>query len=622
MVQPQTSKQRYSRRQMQAGGKNVLELLGSGLFYFQQGDLNTSKTIFESILNFQPDNFDALHFLGLIAYQRQELDSGRKLIQKALAINPNSVEAAYNLGLVLFDFSEYEEALRCFNKSVALNSEFFQAFLSRGNTLKELGLLEESITSYDIAITIKPDFTEAHYNKGIALTAIKQLDLAVKSFTKAIQINFSHVDAVYNRANSYRDLKKFDRAISDYEVAIALKPNDINSLYNLGITLHESRDLVRCIKFYSLTTITNPFHSSAHNNLGVVLQEIQQLSLAVEHFDHAIALAPSDSEIYFNKSITTLMKGDYLEGFKLYENRWNCNSFTRTELKRKLSKELWLGQSPLKGKRILLFSEQGLGDTIQFCRFVKNISALGAWVILEVQKPLTKLLRNLDGVDELVSFGDQLPDFDFYCPLMSLPLALKLTLNDLCNQIPYLRIDSEKNNFWASQLQQSNRLKVGLVWSGGFRPNQPELRAINERRNLPIEYLIKFNNLNVEFHSLQKGEPAESEFKDLIKQGWMGPKIFDNSDYLIDFADTAALINHLDLVISVDTSTAHLAAALNKPVWLLNRFDTCWRWLIDRDDSPWYPSVRIFRQPKPGDWQAVVNEACDQLGKLSDSRSY
>jgi hypothetical protein len=281
--------------------------------------------------------------------------------------------------------------------------------------------------------------------------------------------------------------------------------------------------------------------------------------------------------------------------------------------KRSFSEPLWLGEQSLVGKTILLHAEQGLGDTLQFCRYVPLVAKLGAKVILEVQRPLFKLLQNLEGVSQIVALGDMLPAFDYQCPLMSLPLAFKTEIESIPNQVPYIHAPPIRVEYWKTKLPAHQKLKVGLVWNGGFRPNQPELWSLNARRNIPLAKIAQINVPGIDFYSLQKGEPAESELIQSGNQYWDSSNFYNFAGELNDFSDTAALIANLDLVISVDTSTAHLAAAMGKPVWLLNRFDTCWRWLIDREDSPWYPTIKIYQQEKMGDWDKVLQRVKKDL---------
>jgi ADP-heptose:LPS heptosyltransferase len=242
------------------------------------------------------------------------------------------------------------------------------------------------------------------------------------------------------------------------------------------------------------------------------------------------------------------------------------------------------------------------------------LAKLGAKVIFEVQKPLLALMKNVEGVASMTTTGiEPAEPYDYYCPLMSLPHAFQTTLETIPSSIPYIPSDPIKTEYWKNKLGKKDKIRIGLVWSGGFRPDQPEVWATNNRRNLPLEKLTVFKDIDVQFYSLQKGDPAESELVEVLKNGWEGPQIINYASELNDFTDTAALIENLDLVIAVDTSTAHLAAALGKPTWILNRFDTCWRWLQERKDSPWYPSVTLFRQKDQGDWDQVLQKISDEL---------
>ncbi len=314
-----------------------------------------------------------------------------------------------------------------------------------------------------------------------------------------------------------------------------------------------------------------------------------------------------------------LCKGDYEFGWQEYENRLKLDyaqSFYDTE---RLKAFHWNGDpGALPSKKLLVRAEQGLGDTLQFCRYVRLLSAMGAKVTLRVQKPLMNVLQGLEGLENLNSDADPYPEFDYYCNLMSLPLLLKTTVESIPNEIPYLKADPDKVKAWADRLGPKVNKRVGLVWSGGFRPDRPDLWLLNRRRNIELIQLIGLKTEGIEFHSLQKGELPEAELVVQHLQNWDGPKIINHADELTDFTETAALLQNLDLLISVDTSTPHLAGALGKPVWLMNRFDTCWRWFLHRSDSPWYPTFRIFRQKSYDDWTSVVEEvkmALDEYAK-------
>jgi hypothetical protein len=319
-----------------------------------------------------------------------------------------------------------------------------------------------------------------------------------------------------------------------------------------------------------------------------------------------------------NEAQACLLAGDYKTGWRLFEARYFAYQRPVAAPPSCFKEPQWFGE-PLEGKTIFLHPEQGLGDTLQFCRYVPLVAARGGRVILEVPTDnLATLLRTLEGVAQLITRQDPMPArFDYHASLLSLPLAFNTTLATVPSR-PYLKADPVKVRAWREKLGPSDQLRVGLVWAGGHRPGQPETIPFNERRNIPLAQLAPLKQPGVQFYSLQKGEPAEMELASLQSAGWNGPGITNYVDELRDFSDTAALVANLDLVISVDTATAHLTGALGKPFWLLNRFDTCWRWLLNRSDSPWYPSATIYRQEKPGDWGPVVQRVAANLSLLSN----
>jgi hypothetical protein len=307
---------------------------------------------------------------------------------------------------------------------------------------------------------------------------------------------------------------------------------------------------------------------------------------------------------------------DFENGWELYEWRWKKENFTSQ--KRNFTQPLWLGVESLPNKTILLHAEQGLGDTIQFCRYIPLVKKLGARVLLEVPKPLMELLEDFEGVDELIEAGKQLPEFNYHCPLLSLPLAFKTNLESIPFHKSYLKANQNKIVQWQKRIGNLSGLKVGLVWNGGFRANQPELWSVNERRNIPLKILAqKLHSINVNYYSLQKGEPAESEIRNRETEYFSNGNFINYTADLVDFSDTAALVANMDLIIAVDTSTAHLAAALGKPTWIVNRYDSCWRWFLDREDSPWYESVKLYRQGEDRQWAPVLERVARDLIQLN-----
>jgi tetratricopeptide (TPR) repeat protein len=367
------------------------------------------------------------------------------------------------------------------------------------------------------------------------------------------------------------------------------------------------------LAIYDRAIALRPSYAAAHSNRGAALGQLNRHEESIASYDRAIAIRPDYVDAHFNKSLHLLAMGHFEEGWELYE--WRRQKFPSTAT-RDFSRPLWLGEEDLTDKTILLHEEQGFGDTIQFCRYASLVAGLGARVILEVPPALTSLLSTLDGVSQIIQSGTRLPDFDFQCPLLSLPLAFKTELSSIPSKTPYLQANLEKSLAWKKRLGEKTKLRVGLVWSGGVRANKPDSWVYNSRRNIPLAKLASLKHPHIEFYSLQKGQPGESELVALRQKYWDGPDIVDFTGELHDFSDTAALVDNLDLIITVDTSTAHLAGALGKPVWILNRFDNCWRWLSGRTDSPWYRTAKLYRQDIAENWDGVIERVKADLFDL------
>jgi hypothetical protein len=420
-----------------------------------------------------------------------------------------------------------------------------------------------------------------------------------------------------NRACLLRDMGRADDALASLEHALALRPDYAAAWSNRGNVLGDLSQPQEAERSYRRALELAPAFVDAWNNLGLAQIDLDQHAQALSSFERALALDPVSVETRWNQSLCLLRMGRFDAGWQHYESRW-----ARARIKadrRSFAQPLWLGDFSLDGRTILLHAEQGLGDTLQFCRYVALVSKLGAKVVLEVPSPLMRLMTTLDGVDQLVEAGQPLPPFDCHCPLLSLPLAFRTDEASMPNTTPYLCADGEAVRAWRgrvdAQVHADRCLKVGLVWAGENRSHVAELRRIDARRSIAFERFAPLLEVpNVRFFSLQKGAAASQ-----LSSSELGGRVVDYTEELHDFADTAALVANLDLVISVDTSTAHLAGALNKPVWILNRFDACWRWLLERSDTPWYPSARLFRQPALGDWDSVMRNTRDALAELSAS---
>nr|WKF59119.1 TPR repeat-containing protein YrrB [Paraburkholderia busanensis] len=545
----------------------------------QNGALAEAGELYREILELKPRHFDALQLLGALALQAGRLEEGVELLKKALAVNARQAPIHSNLAYALNALRRFDEGLASAERALALQPDFPDALNNRGNAQAGLDRPLDALGSFDRAIVRTPAFAQAWNNRACVLRDLGRPEDALASCDRALELQPGYPDAWSNRGNALSDLNRPQQAEQSYRRALELAPS----------------------------------FADAWNNLGLTQIDLDRHADALASYQRALAVNPDAAETHWNESLCLLQMGQLEAGFRAYEWRWERDRIKAG--RRVFAQPVWLGDFPLEGKTILLHAEQGLGDTLQFCRYAALVSKLGAKVVLEVQPELLRLLTTLDGVDQLIEAGQPLPPFDCHCPLLSLPLALGTKLDSIPSATPYLFAQTRAAETWRVRLNDDaqGRLKVGLVWAGGNRPHVAELRKNDARRSIAFERLAPLLDVpHVQFFSLQKGAAARQ-----LADSGMGHAVIDYTEELHDFADTAALVAQLDLVISVDTSTAHLAGALDRPVWILNRFDTCWRWMLERSDTPWYPSARLFRQPELGDWGSVILAARDALAGLT-----
>ena len=405
--------------------------------------------------------------------------------------------------------------------------------------------------------------------------------------------------AYFYSGNEFYTLKRFGEALAHYDYAISLNPTLAEAYCNRGAVLNELERFDDALLSYDRAISLNPKYAEAYSNRGVTLNKLKRFDEALINYDKAISLKPDLIEGYWNKAFLKLILGDYELGWQLHEWRWK--SFLKKHV-REFSEPLWLGDASISGKTLLIYAEQGIGDVIQFCRYVYAATALGAKVILEVYSPLVSLLSTLGDNILVVDMGASLPVFDFQCPVMSLPLAFKTSIKTVPVKIPYLFVDVDKQNIWKERLGIKTKKRIGLVCSGSTI--YPE----DAQRSISLHLFESLLELPFEFHLLQK-EIRSNDETFLAENS----HIQTHQENLFDFSCTAALVKEMDLVISVDTSVAHLAGALGCPVWVLLAWNADWRWLLDRSDSPWYPTATLFRQPEMGNWKAVIDDVCRRL---------
>lgn len=464
---------------------------------------------------------------------------------------------------------------------------------------------QDATKLYESVLLVNPAHADAWHMRGLLHAQAGENKKAVERISQAILLNPAKSAYFNNRGLALQELNCLPEAMADFQNAIAFEPGLAEAHCNLGNVFCESQQHDEALGCFHRAIELQPDYADAYFNRANLHMKMRNVMSAIEDFEQALHIFPDDLDIKFNKAHAFLLQGDYEKAWPLYESRLTQNGVKNDYPT--LDVPQWLGGENIQGKTILIHAEQGLGDTLQFIRYVPMLASLGAKVIVQVPLPLLSLFENMQGISVLFKNGDKTSPFDFHCPLMSLPLAFNTSLGTIPS-CPQFFIPQPKVQYWRHKLDRKEKLLVGLVWASGFHPSKPSLWKDYERRNLPLQQLKALAGIEVEFISLQKGEPAESEFKKTVTLDWGGPEILNCVDELKDFSDTAALVMNLDLVISVDTAAAHLSASLGKPVWLLTRYDACWRWGLDREDSPWYPSLKIYRQPSLGDWDTVMQK--------------
>jgi tetratricopeptide (TPR) repeat protein len=541
-------------------------LLQRALAVHQQGRLTEADALYREILAQDPEHFDALHLSGVIAYQQGRYDAAVASIGRALMHETTQAAPYSNLGLALLAQGRHDAALACFDRALTLQPEQAGSHSNRGNALRGLKRNQEALACYDRALALQPDFALAHSNRGNILQDLQRHEEAVASYDAALRLQPEYAEAHNNRAHALRRLNRLADALASCERALQIRPD----------------------------------YADAHNNLGNILQDLGRHEAARASYARALALRPDYAEAHLNDALCRLALGDFERGWQAYEWRWA--SPTHRSARRDFTQPLWLGQFPLAGRTLLLHAEQGLGDTLQFCRFASLLAAQGATILLEVQAPLAGLLATLAGVSRVLIQGQPLPDFDCHCPLLSLPHALRLSLAQLpAIGLPYLAAEPVRAAQWRARLAPRPRPWVGLSWSGN------PTHVNDHNRSLPLAALDGLWRRQGTVVAVQTRMDAAE------RDAFRAAGGVDPAELLADFADTAALLSCLDHVLSVDTAAAHLAGALALPATVLLPFNADFRWLIGRGDSPWYPTLRILRQGRAGDWSEAIAQALATL---------
>ncbi|HXX03701.1 MAG TPA: tetratricopeptide repeat-containing glycosyltransferase family protein, partial [Xanthobacteraceae bacterium] len=517
---------------------------------------------------------------------------------------PRHLPTLHNRAVALAELNSLDEALAACDQVLGLDSRHVDALNIRGIVLLKLKRYADALASYDAALSTAPGRTDIETNRGKALLELDRFDEALAGFERALAGDANDIVALIHRGNALIKLKRPAEALASYDRALAIDPDHAIALTDRGVALTLLDRFEEALALHERALRVDPDLVGAHINRGNTLVGLTRMKEALDSYAEAIAREPGNVEANFNAAITRLCSGDFEEGWKQYEYRWKKKDVIWRPSE--YAQPVWRGERDLRGKTVCLLAEQGLGDTIQFMRYAPMVADLGARVILGVQRPLTALAATVPGISVVYSDGDALPDFDLHCALLSLPLAFATELATIPANIPYVRPYQERIAVWRPRFPDNGRLRIGLCWAG----NPDHLNDRN--RSMPLERLIKMLSMpGLDLVSVQK-VVSEADAAILRDYG-----VVQLGQQFADFSDTAAVVAMLDLLITVDTSVAHLAGAMGKAVALLLPLSPDWRWLLGRTDSPWYPTMRLFRQTAIGDWEDPLERLRCELEEVA-----
>ncbi len=571
------------------------------LAHHRAGRLVEAEALYRQIGAIDPGHVQSLYLLAVLMGQTGRTDSAIDLMGQVLARKPDFAQAHNDLGALLLAQGRTTEATACFERALARKPDYAEASYNQGIALACMNRLEDAVKCYERALALKPGYHEAHYNLGNILKTQGRLADALRRYRQALALEADYAEA-HNGLGAVLLLQdQPGPAMACFERALAIKPDNVEARNNLGSALRNLNRPSEAVECYDRALALKPDHAEALNNRGNALQALNRIAEAMASFDQALAINPDYDEAHLNRSSLRLLSGDLEPGWNEYEWRWRTRA--TAPWRRDFAQPLWLGEVPLADRTILLHDEQGFGDAIQFVRYLPLVAARAARVILEVQPPLKALLSGVAGASLVMGRGEDLPAFDFRCPLLSLPLAFKTSLATIPATVPYVSASEDRIIKWKQRLPPAGKLRIGIAWAGNPAFNGDRTRSIGLPRLSPL-----LSAAGVELYSIQRD--LRDGDRDILRSH---PDVVQLGDTIEDFDDTAAIISLLDLVISSDTSVVHLAGAMGKPVWILLQHVADWRWLMGRDDSPWYPTARLFRQPAIDDWESVVARVMREL---------
>ncbi|NPT55633.1 tetratricopeptide repeat protein [Paraburkholderia elongata] len=577
----------------------LTSLIDAALEAHQTGRLDAAEPFYREALALDPAHAKALHYFGVLQHQRGDHGFAAQLMSEALKLDRTDAACWSNRGLVAAALGHREEAMICYDQALQLQPDFADARNNFGVALQAQGALDEAIGQYRLALIANPSLADAYLNLGTALSKLGRYDDALACYQNALSLDPQSAETHFNAGNAHNAQGDHAAAIASFERALALRGDYAEAHINMGSLIGKRGDYAGAESQYRRAVALKPNPTNLVC-LGGSLGAQGRLDEEEGFYRQALALDPNYADAHQGLAWLLLKRGDYKQGWAEYAMRWRKTDYEAIAVPGVAE---WHGE-PLDGRRLLLVGEQGFGDHFQFLRYARVLEQLGATVDICVREPLLPLVGRIPGVHRAFS-GAPDGQYDFWVPMMSVPSCVGTELSTIPADVPYVFADKAKIKTWRKRVDAAGKAKrkVGLVWSGS-----PTFG--NDRyRSMTLADLSTLSELkDVAWYALQKG-PAHDQLAD-------APETFRANDFTADlhnFEDTAALIMNLDLVIAVDTGVAHLAAALGKPVWVLLPANSDWRWLEERSDSPWYPTMKLFRQTTLGDWAPVVKRVSEEL---------
>lgn len=607
--------------------------------YHQKGQTDLAAAAYSKVIAINGRHSRAIHNLAVIVLGLGHNDRALGLFKLATEINPQYAEAFSNWGIALKRMGQVDEAIEKYECAIEASPGSFQVLSNLADLYREQESYEKAIASYEKALKVDPNALGAHNNMGICHGKLDQYNEALACFDNALALDPNFVDALVNSANTLGDLKlndlaierlyraleidptvgathnnlgialakvgRFDEALESYEKAINLSADNSEVMNNMANALNRSGRNDEAVQKFDKLLTANSDHYSAYNNLGSTYKDMARYDDAEKNFRKSIEINPDYAEARANLGFTLLLRGQFKSGWE--EFSWRGKTKGSKFKRREYDQPAWEGQN-ITGKTVYVYPEQGLGDFVQFSRYASLLKGRGAKVIMEVPIPLTALLEGLKGVDSFNVEKSPAPDFDIHVSVMDLPEQFETTLETIPAKVGYIEVDQSLTDAWSAQLADDSNFRVGVVWAGNPKHGN------DHNRSLQLEQLRPLIDMSgVSFYSLQVNKDGEA--KDLF-----GDQIIDLAPQLTTFAETAAAMNNLDLIISVDTSPLHVAGALGRPVWGLIPYIPDWRWLLDREDSPWYPTMKLFRQDEGKNWEPVIGRVTEAIAKEIHNR--